>query len=89
MEGLDKTTPLNFAGSRSLRWPALLNDARAKARAAGAPRYFSKLCPKHPELKGERHTRSGLWPACVERKVQATGPQSSKDGKTSHDIDGW
>jgi hypothetical protein len=41
---------------------------RQQARAAGATRYFGKVCARHPELKGARLPSNGLCPACFREK---------------------
>lgn len=49
---------------------------RAIAKASGVGRYFSKICDKHPEYKGERLTTSGHCYGCAKENVarmQAVG----------------
>jgi hypothetical protein len=38
---------------------------RAEAKRAGAKRFFGKICPKHPKLKGERCTSNAICISCL------------------------
>lgn len=54
----------------------LIPSTRALAKTKGEGRYFSKVCAKHPEYKGERLTASGHCYGCAKESVaknQAVG----------------
>ena len=38
---------------------------RTEAKRIGAKRFFGKICSKHPGLKGERYTSSGVCTKCL------------------------
>ncbi len=42
---------------------------RQEAIAAGANRYYGKICPKHPELNGKRRVTSGHCIRCFNRYI--------------------
>ena len=43
---------------------------RTEAKRVGAKRFFGKICSKHPNLKGDRYTSSGVCTKCL--KVAAS-----------------
>ena len=60
-----------------------MKPTRKQAKEAGSTRYRSKLCAKHPELKGDRHTSSGTCVGCLHQNV-ATRREKRKSEIIEH-----
>jgi hypothetical protein len=48
------------------------DNAKAKAAlAAGEKLFVGKVCPRHPELEGQRRAKSRQCPACIRERMNA------------------